>query len=138
MMMQKANHLANLQPYAFDARIIEPESDAPDPKGKKQRLVLGEHLLITIDPDPDQTEAALLKTIYGKPVPEQADIIRAQSQKMARDKAEVEAEIYHRTLKRAGMKVPIRMKQVSEAEEVDESQLNEHLSPDFDFTMMNG
>lgn len=138
MMMQKANQLANLQTYVFDARIIEPELDPLDSEGKKPRLVLGEHLLITIDPDPERTETTLLESIYGKQVPEYADIIKKQSQDMARDKAEVEAEIYHRTLKRAGMKVPIRMKQVAEAEEVDESQLNEYLSPDFDFTMING
>lgn len=133
MMMQKANNLANLQPYAFEARIIEPVAT-----GEKKRLILGEHWLLTIDPDPRWTETHLLEQIYGKRAPEHADIIREQSQRMARDRGEVEAEIYHRTLKRAGMKVPIRVKHVAEAEEVDESQLNELLSPDFDFTMING
>lgn len=137
IMMQKANHLANLQPYAFDARIIEPQSDPRDVTGQKEYLILGEHQLLTIDPDPQKTEPSLLERIYGKRVPANADSIRRQSQELARDKAEVEAEIYHRTLKRAGMNVP-KIKQVAAAEEVKESELNKHLTPEFDFTMING
>jgi len=138
MMMQKANNLANLPPYTFEARIIEPKPDPLDPSGKKERLVLGQHLLMTIDPSPERTDEGLLKRIYGEPVSERVGRIRQQSQDMADPKAEVEADIYRRTLSRAGMKVPIRMKEVAEVEEVDEGHLNEYLSPDFDFTMMNG
>jgi DNA segregation ATPase FtsK/SpoIIIE-like protein len=139
MMMQKANILANLPPYAFEARIIEPKPDPLDPSEKKKRLVLGEHLLMTIDPSPERTDKSLLKRIYGEPVPERADRIRRQSQDKADPKAEVEAEIYRRTLRRAGMKVPIRMKQqVAAAEEVEEERLSEYLTPDYKFTMMNG
>jgi hypothetical protein len=94
---------------------------------------------MTIDPSPERTDKSLLKRIYGEPVPERADRIRRQSQDKADPKAEVEAEIYRRTLRRAGMKVPIRMKQqVAAAEEVEEERLSEYLTPDYKFTMMNG
>jgi hypothetical protein len=117
--LQRANELANQDPYHFQARIIE-----RDPENQK-RLQLVEYDLETINPDVDEDtsmeERALAKQVYGVANPARGKQIRQKWLTKGPPREDVRADILARTFGRADAANPPRLRLVEAYEEVGEA-----------------
>jgi hypothetical protein len=92
--MERANQLANLSPFRALVKIMAEKS--------ARQFGLAEHELALFDPADPQ-----FRSYFGTPDERVAARIRAQSQALARSRAEVETEITERTGGAADMEFPL-------------------------------
>jgi hypothetical protein len=117
VMMERANGLANQDPFHFQARVItrDPETS---------RLCLATHVLETINPklpeDATQAERDFVESLYGTPDEALAERIRRRWRERGAPRAEVAAAINRRTFERARVSNPPLLRPVEASEETDE------------------
>jgi len=121
VMMERANNLANQDPFHFQARFI-----ARDPENGRLRLAA--HALETVNPqlpeDATKAERDFVASLYGTPDEALAERIRRRCRGMGVPREEVAAAINLRTFDRARVANPPALKPVAASEEADESDVS--------------